>query len=130
MTPIAIHHIQLDERGGAWIDDTNIKVVEVVLDHLTYGWSAPEIRHQHDDRLTLSQIHAALAYYPAISPCNQSAKILQTSNGCSCRGKSRQGGPRSRGKIFHSTHAHHSTCHGETSCEPPRLAGVGAAVVH
>jgi uncharacterized protein (DUF433 family) len=62
MTPVA-NHIRLDERGVAWIDETKTKVIEVVLDHLTHGWSVQEIRYQHYDCLSLSQIHAALAYY-------------------------------------------------------------------
>ena len=59
-TPTA--HIHLDERGVAWIDDTNIKVVEVVLDKHAYGWSPEEIHEQHFD-LSFAQIHAALSYY-------------------------------------------------------------------
>lgn len=55
-------HIHLDEAGVAWIDDTNVKVIEVVLDRLAHGWSPEEIHFQHPD-LSLSQIHAALAYY-------------------------------------------------------------------
>ena len=55
-------HIHLDERGVAWIDATNIKVVEVVLDKRAYGWSPEEIHEQHAD-LSLAQIHAALSYY-------------------------------------------------------------------
>lgn len=54
-------HIHRDERGVAWIDDSNVKVVEVVLDHLQ-GQSAEDIRASHT-HLTLAQIHAALAYY-------------------------------------------------------------------
>lgn len=46
----------------AWIDDTNVKVIEVVLDHMAYGWSPAEIHFQHPN-LSLAQIHAALAYY-------------------------------------------------------------------
>jgi uncharacterized protein (DUF433 family) len=55
-------HIHLDERGVAWIDDTNIKVVEVVLDKLAYGWSPEETHAQYPD-LSLAQIYAALSYY-------------------------------------------------------------------
>jgi len=55
-------HIRTDERGCAWIDDTNIKVVGVILDHVAYGWSAEEIHVQHS-HLTLGQIYAALAFY-------------------------------------------------------------------
>ena len=59
---IAHPHIRLDERGVAWIDDTNVKVIEVVLDRLAYGWSPEEIHFQHR-HLSLAQIHAALAHY-------------------------------------------------------------------
>lgn len=55
-------HIQLDAEGRAWVDSTNIKVVEVVQDYLAYGWSPEEMHLQHPD-LSLAQIHAALAYY-------------------------------------------------------------------
>jgi uncharacterized protein (DUF433 family) len=55
-------HIRLDDHGVAWIDDTNVKVIEVVLDRLAYGWSPDEIHFQHAD-LSLAQIHSALAYY-------------------------------------------------------------------
>jgi uncharacterized protein (DUF433 family) len=51
-------HIHLDERGVAWIDDTNVKVVEVVLDTRAYGWSPEDIHAQHSG-LSLAQIHAA-----------------------------------------------------------------------
>ncbi len=57
-----ITHIRTDERGRAWIDTTNVKVIEVVLDYLAYGWSADEMHEQHP-HLALAQIHAALAYY-------------------------------------------------------------------
>ena len=59
-TPTA--HIHLDEAGVPWIDDTNVKVIEVVLDKLAHGWSPEEIHFQHRD-LSLAQIHAALSYY-------------------------------------------------------------------
>ena len=55
-------HIWLDSAGRAWIDQTNIKVIEVALDHLAYGWSPEEMHYQHAG-LSLAQIHAALAYY-------------------------------------------------------------------
>jgi uncharacterized protein (DUF433 family) len=59
----AIHsHIRLDEHGVAWIDDTRVKVIELALDHLAYGWSAEEIHRQHPN-LSLAQAYAALAYY-------------------------------------------------------------------
>jgi uncharacterized protein (DUF433 family) len=55
-------HVHRDAEGRAWIDDTNIKVIEVALDHIAYGWSADEIHHQHP-HLSLGQIHAALSFY-------------------------------------------------------------------
>lgn len=60
-TPVT--HIRIDDRGVAWVDDTNVKVVEVVLDKLAHGWSPEEIQFQHYERLSLAQIYAALAYY-------------------------------------------------------------------
>jgi uncharacterized protein (DUF433 family) len=59
-TPTA--HIYLDETGVAWIDDTNVKVIEVVLDKLAHG-SSPEEIHLQYPHLSLAQIHAALSYY-------------------------------------------------------------------
>ncbi len=55
-------HIQLDSSGVAWIDGTNMKVIEIVLDKLVHGWSPEEIHFQHP-HLSLAQIHAALSYY-------------------------------------------------------------------
>lgn len=63
MTPVTRTHVYLDDEGRAWIDDTNVKVLEVVLDKVAYGWSAEEIHVQHDRYLSLAQIDAALAYY-------------------------------------------------------------------
>jgi uncharacterized protein (DUF433 family) len=59
-TPTA--HIHPDKRGVAWIEDTNVKVVEVVLDKLAHGSSPEEIHFQHP-HLSMAQIHAALSYY-------------------------------------------------------------------
>ena len=55
-------HIWTDNQRRAWIDDTNVKVIEIVLDHIAYGWSAEEIHAQHSF-LSLGQVYAALAYY-------------------------------------------------------------------
>lgn len=55
-------HIGIDELGRAWVDDTNVKVVEIVLDHLAYGWSPEEIHWQHP-HLSLAQIYTALAFH-------------------------------------------------------------------
>lgn len=61
-TAVEVSHVVIDGQGRAWIDDTNIKVIEVVRDHLAYGWSPEEIHWQHPN-LALAQIYAALAYY-------------------------------------------------------------------
>ncbi len=55
-------HIHLDARSRAWIDDTNTKVIEVILDKLANGSSPEEIHFQHS-HLSMAQIHAALSYY-------------------------------------------------------------------
>lgn len=62
MPTAAITHIELDENEVAWIAEANVKVIEVVLDRVAYGWSPEEIHFQHP-HLSLAQIHAALAYY-------------------------------------------------------------------
>jgi uncharacterized protein (DUF433 family) len=62
MPLLAAAHIHLDERGLAWIDDTNTKVIEVAMDMIAHGWSPEEIHFQHP-HLSLAQIHAALGYY-------------------------------------------------------------------
>ncbi len=59
---ITAPHVWTDSQGRAWIDKTNVKVIEVVLDHLAYGWSPEEMHYQHP-QLSLAQIHAALGYY-------------------------------------------------------------------
>ena len=58
----AVTHVVRDGKGVAWIDQTRVKVIEVVLDHLAYGWSAEEIHRQHP-QLSLAQAHSALAFY-------------------------------------------------------------------
>ena len=57
-----ITHIRRDERGVAWISDTNTKVIEVAMDQAAYGWDAEEIHASHP-HLSLAQIHAALSFY-------------------------------------------------------------------
>ena len=63
LTPSGTAHILLDEQGRAWIDDTNVKVIEVVLDKLGYGLSPEEIFAEYPSQFTMAQIHAALSYY-------------------------------------------------------------------
>jgi uncharacterized protein (DUF433 family) len=62
LTAEPVAHIYRDAAGVAWIDRTRVKVMQVALDHLAYGWGAEEMRRQHPN-LSLAQIHAALGYY-------------------------------------------------------------------
>jgi uncharacterized protein (DUF433 family) len=62
MNPSPTAHIFLDDQGRAWIDDTNVKVIEVIKDKIGYGFTA-EQEHEHFPHLSLAQIHAALSYY-------------------------------------------------------------------
>ncbi len=55
-------HVRLDKSGVAWIDDTNVKVVELIGEHLAHGEGPAELHLQHP-HLSLAQIHSAFAYY-------------------------------------------------------------------
>ena len=57
-----VSHIWLDANSVAWIDNTNTKVIEVVLDTTAWGMTPEEI-HAEYPYLSMAQIHAALAYY-------------------------------------------------------------------
>jgi uncharacterized protein (DUF433 family) len=63
MSTTASIHVVLDSRGVAWLDDTNVKVIEVALEKIAHGCSPEEIYDQHQGYLSLAQIHAALAWY-------------------------------------------------------------------
>jgi len=63
MSTVTPSHIWTDDSTTAWIDQTNIKVVEVALERLAHGSSVEEIVHQHKGTLSLAQVHAALAHY-------------------------------------------------------------------
>ena len=62
MTPVTTSHIWLDDRGVAWIDQTNIKVIEVAKESRA-GASPEKIVEEHPGCYTLAQVHAALTYY-------------------------------------------------------------------
>jgi uncharacterized protein (DUF433 family) len=55
-------HVVLDEKGLPTIKGTSMKVIELVVERLAYGWSPEELHFQHP-YLTLGQIYSALAYY-------------------------------------------------------------------
>lgn len=58
----AYEHIAIDEAGVPILEGTTMKVIELVLETIAYGWSPDELQFQHP-YLTLGQIHSALAYY-------------------------------------------------------------------
>jgi uncharacterized protein (DUF433 family) len=55
-------HIVLGENNVPMIAGTTMKVIELVLDRIAYGWSPEELHFQHP-YLTMGQIYSALAYY-------------------------------------------------------------------
>lgn len=55
-------HITFNEAKVPIIAGTNMKVVELVLEKIAYGWSPEELHFQHP-YLTMGQIYSALAYY-------------------------------------------------------------------
>ena len=59
MTAEFATQIEVDDQGVAWIGGTTVKVVEIVLDKIAYGWSPEEIHSRHP-HLSLAQIHGAL----------------------------------------------------------------------
>lgn len=54
-------HIVL-ENNVPIIAGTTIKVIELVVEKMAYGWSPEELHFQHP-YLSLGQIYSALAYY-------------------------------------------------------------------
>lgn len=62
LTATEYKYVALDERQVPYITGTTMKVVELVEAQRAYGWSPEEIHVQHR-YLSMSQIHAALAYY-------------------------------------------------------------------
>lgn len=61
-TMTTYEHVHLDSQGAPAIVGTTMKVVELVMAQIAYGWSPEELLFQHP-YLTLGQIHSALAYY-------------------------------------------------------------------
>ncbi len=62
MAIVEYAHVSLNAKGVPVISGTGTKVVEVVVEHLAYGWEAGELHEQHP-HLSLGQIHSALGYY-------------------------------------------------------------------
>jgi uncharacterized protein (DUF433 family) len=62
MTAAPIYHICLDDRGVAYIAGTSMKVAYVAVDAYTWDMTPQQIQKNYP-KLSLAQIHAALAYY-------------------------------------------------------------------
>ncbi|MGA1823402.1 MAG: DUF433 domain-containing protein [bacterium] len=55
-------HIIITEDHVPIISGTTMKVVELIIEKMAYGWSPEEMHFQHP-YLTLGQIYSAMAYY-------------------------------------------------------------------
>ena len=55
-------HVVLNESDVPILEGTTMKVIELVVEQIAYGWSPEEMHFQHP-YLSLGQIHSALAYY-------------------------------------------------------------------
>jgi len=55
-TETRYEHIVLDDRGIPVLKGTTLKVIDLVVERLAYGWSPEELVFQHPS-LTLGQIY-------------------------------------------------------------------------
>ena len=62
MTVASIEYIDIDEKGVARIVGKRVKVIQLVMDKVANNWDPEEIHTQYP-HLSLSEIHAAFAYY-------------------------------------------------------------------
>jgi len=62
MASAVASHIWLDERGIAWVDDTNVKVIELAMDYRAGMTNALDVVQAYEG-LTPSQVHSAFSYY-------------------------------------------------------------------
>ena len=62
-TAVSYPHIRKARGRSACLERfPRVRIAQIVMDHLSHGWSAEEICRQHS-YLTPSEAHAALAYY-------------------------------------------------------------------
>jgi len=59
---IKYEHIAIGADQVPYIAGTTMKVVDLIVEHLAYGWSPAELHFQYP-YLSMGQIHSALAYY-------------------------------------------------------------------
>ena len=62
MTATTWPHLELRKDGRLWIEGTQIKVLEVILDHVVNGLDAETIVSEYP-HLTPAQVHSALSFY-------------------------------------------------------------------
>lgn len=55
-------NVLLNDLNVPVISGTNMKIIQLVSEHLAYGWSPEELKYQHP-YLSLGKIYSALAYY-------------------------------------------------------------------
>ena len=55
-------HFWLDDRGVTWVDDSNVKVIELAM-HYRSGLTKPIDVAREYEGLTPAQVHSAFAYY-------------------------------------------------------------------
>jgi uncharacterized protein (DUF433 family) len=56
-------HIVKENAQPARLENhPRVRVAQIVMDYLAYGWSPDEIRRQHP-HLALAEVHAAMGYY-------------------------------------------------------------------
>jgi hypothetical protein len=81
IAPVIYPHIQkLPEQPARLERLPRVRIAQIVMDYLAYGWSVEEMCRQHS-YLTLSEAHAAMMYYfdhqqenefaPVTKPVNQ-----------------------------------------------------------
>lgn len=56
------HIIKEGGKPARFDNHPRVRVAQVVMDYLAYGWSADEIHRQHP-YLALAEVHAAMGYY-------------------------------------------------------------------
>ena len=63
VSAVVYPHIVKENGEPARLENhPRIRVAQIVMDYLAYGWSADEIHRQHPD-VALAEVHAAMAYY-------------------------------------------------------------------
>jgi uncharacterized protein (DUF433 family) len=62
MSTVEYAHITIGPDNVPMVSGTRLKVVQLVLFHLAYGWDARDLCREFP-QLTLGQSHSALGYY-------------------------------------------------------------------